>query len=300
MLVENIVQPQQSQQQKTVEIETLNEDNNKMVQDQETVTENVEIVEVEATEKVEEVEPQSEEVQEQEEDSTEKAPEAPKSLITYNEGQWSPLNPEGQCKYDRNQLMQLREAKLSSATPVLKNKKASCIVFSGSQRRPVNSNNLMPQFAKRGQSVGSYSSNNSAMPQFAKQGAPPSRPSSKGSKSGMIHVHLSLREEIKLNEAENAWKPAHLKTEMSPEEDLKKKVRGILNRLTPEKFDVLVNEIMKLQVDTSNKLNDVMILVFEKAIDEPKFSVSYAKLCHRLATDIKVKDDKNEQVSVFC
>lgn len=225
--------------------------------------------------------------------------EAPKSLITYNEGQWSPLNPNGECKYDRTQLLQLREAKLSSATPILKNKKVSCIV-SGPQGRSAPNNSLMPTFAKKGQSIGSYSSNNPSMPAFVKPqgGAPSMRNSSKGSKSGMIHVHLSLREEIKLNESENAWKPTHLTADKTAEEDLKKRVRGILNRLTPEKFDVLVSEIMNLQIDTSTKLNDVMILVFEKAIDEPNFSASYASLCRSLATDIIVKDSKND-VSIF-
>ncbi|KAL5274291.1 EIF4G3 family protein [Megaselia abdita] len=299
MLVEEIVQPAQPIETPKELITSSNVVD--VVPEQEVVVE-VASVKEEPQSKLEQLtemdvaEPETVENVETTTEEVEDTAETPKSLITYNEGQWSPANPSGQCKYDRQQLLQLREAKLSTATPVLKNKKATCIVFSGSQRRPAPNNSLMPQFAKRGQSIGSYSSNNPAMPAFAKPqgGVPPSRHSAKGSKSGMIHVHLSLREEIKLNESENAWKPAHLKTETTPEEDLKKRVRGILNRLTPEKFEVLVSEIMKLQIDTSNKLNDVMILVFEKAIDEPKFSSSYASLCHRLATDIRVKDDKNE------
>lgn len=306
MLVEEIVQPPQP-----IVIETHKElvssSNNVEVLPEQEVAAEVESVKEEPQIEQEQAQP---EMEVDEPESVENEPateedesaEAPKPLITYNEGQWSPANPSGQCKYDRTQLLQLREAKLSTATPVLKNKKATCIVSSGTQGRPAQNNSLMPTFAKRGQSIGSYSSNNPTMPTFAKPqggGAPPSRHSAKGSKSGMIHVHLSLREEIKLNESENAWKPGHLKADITPEDDLKKRVRGILNRLTPEKFEVLVSEIMKLQIDTSNKLNDVMILVFEKAIDEPKFSASYASLCRRLATDINVKDDKNETVSTF-
>ena len=52
------------------------------------------------------------------------------------------------------------------------------------------------------------------------------------------------REEIKLNEAENAWKPSKKEAGEDVVEDdvevLCKKIRSILNKLCPQKFDKLV------------------------------------------------------------
>lgn len=62
-----------------------------------------------------------------------------------------------------------------------------------------------------------------------------------------------------------------------------KKVRGILNKLTPQKFDTLLNQVRTLQIDTTERLQGVIDLVFEKAVDEPNFSVAYASLCRELA-----------------
>lgn len=47
-------------------------------------------------------------------------------------------------------------------------------------------------------------------------------------------------------------------------QDLYKKVRGILNKLTPEKFDKLVNQVQALPIETPEKLKGVIDLVFDK------------------------------------
>ena len=67
-------------------------------------------------------------------------------------------------------------------------------------------------------------------------------------------------------------------------QDLFKKVRSILNKLTPEKFNQLMEQVMDLTIDTEERLNGVIDLVFEKAIDEPSFSVAYGNMCCCLAT----------------
>ncbi|KAJ8985507.1 hypothetical protein NQ317_015051 [Molorchus minor] len=67
-------------------------------------------------------------------------------------------------------------------------------------------------------------------------------------------------------------------------EELYKKVRGVLNKLTPQKFDTLLSQIKSLQIDTAERLQGVIDLVFEKAVDEPNFSVAYALMCKELAT----------------
>ncbi|CAL8148141.1 unnamed protein product [Orchesella dallaii] len=114
--------------------------------------------------------------------------------------------------------------------------------------------------------------------------APPTRAQPK--------VQLTLqREEVKLHKAENAWKPSTLKRsshgdQASDEEQIfidsiVKKTRGILNKLTPDNFDKLVNKFMELQLeDKDERISSVISVVFEKAIDEPSFSAAYAKMVH--------------------
>lgn len=49
-------------------------------------------------------------------------------------------------------------------------------------------------------------------------------------------------------------------------------------------FNQLIKQVMDLTVDTEERLKGVIDLVFEKAIDEPSFSVAYANMCRCLAT----------------
>lgn len=89
-------------------------------------------------------------------------------------------------------------------------------------------------------------------------------------------------------------------------QDLSKKVRGILNKLTPQKFETLVEQVKNLDINTEEKLNIVIDLVFEKAIDEPNFSVPYANMCKQLALVsiiylqiIKVREYVVSQLKLF-
>lgn len=62
-------------------------------------------------------------------------------------------------------------------------------------------------------------------------------------------------------------------------------VRGILNKLTPEKFQKLSDDLLGLQLDSDKVLKGVILLIFEKALDEPKYSSMYAQLCKRLSEE---------------
>ena len=69
-----------------------------------------------------------------------------------------------------------------------------------------------------------------------------------------------------LHEAENAWKPRQQLNENEDNEMavLERKVRAILNKLTPQKFDKLVAQFKEQEIDTKDKLEMCMELVFEK------------------------------------
>lgn len=100
---------------------------------------------------------------------------------------------------------------------------------------------------------------------------------------------------MQLNKAEKAWKPSPKKpsssyTEGEAEDDpeqvksqqLLKRLRSILNKLTPEKFQELTKQVKELTIDTEERLKGAIDLIFEKAILEPNFCVAYANMCRCL------------------
>ncbi|XP_040182673.1 eukaryotic translation initiation factor 4 gamma 3 isoform X8 [Rana temporaria] len=105
-----------------------------------------------------------------------------------------------------------------------------------------------------------------------------------------IIMNISVTEDVHLKKSENAWKPT-VKRDSQPEDPdsvrtqaLFRKVRSILNKLTPQMFNQLMKQVTDLTVDTEERLKGVIDLVFEKALDEPGFSVAYANMCRCLAT----------------
>ena len=106
---------------------------------------------------------------------------------------------------------------------------------------------------------------------------------------------------MKLNESENAWKPTPKKekADEGPKDEVQllvKGIRSILNKLCPQKFDTLVAQFNELETDTEAKLTKAMELVFEKAVDEPGFSVAYARMCQHLSMK-KVLTDAGTQLN---
>merc|ERR1719319_978142 len=95
-----------------------------------------------------------------------------------------------------------------------------------------------------------------------------------GGKPRMVISLPSISQEVKLNKAEHAWKPGAKEPTKKADDGtetvdesavLKKGVLAILNKLCPQKFAILVEEFN-----------------FEKAVDEPGFSVAYARMCQVL------------------
>ncbi|KAL6523417.1 Eukaryotic translation initiation factor isoform 4G-1 [Orobanche gracilis] len=61
-----------------------------------------------------------------------------------------------------------------------------------------------------------------------------------------------------------------------------KTVKGILNKLTPEKFDLLKGQLIDSGITTADILKGVISLIFDKAVLEPTFCHMYALLCSDL------------------
>ncbi|KAL2249591.1 eukaryotic translation initiation factor-like [Sesamum indicum] len=69
---------------------------------------------------------------------------------------------------------------------------------------------------------------------------------------------------------------------LSEKDRVLKTVKGILNKLTPEKFDLLKGQLIDSGITTADILKGVISLIFDKAVLEPTFCPMYALLCSDL------------------
>ncbi|CAK9810287.1 Eukaryotic translation initiation factor 4 gamma 3 [Anthophora quadrimaculata] len=211
----------------------------------------------------------------------------------YKEDQWSPINKSGKKVYDREFLMKLLDDPSSKIKPsnlpdldvVLKESSKARTTVDLRPFKDMNMNRhdvLFPGFTKTNLNTRVLATNKNKSHSGGRSS------SAKPSKPNVIHMSFSLREDVKLRETENAWRPTRLKTTNISEEEAKtealyKRVRSVLNKLTPQKFNTLVDQVRALNIDTPERLQGVIDLVFEKAVDEPSFSVAYALMCKELA-----------------
>ncbi|GAB2291546.1 Eukaryotic translation initiation factor isoform 4G-1 [Dionaea muscipula] len=70
--------------------------------------------------------------------------------------------------------------------------------------------------------------------------------------------------------------------DLSDKERVLKTVKGILNKLTPEKFDLLKGQLIDAGITSTEILKGVIWLIFDKAVLEPTFCPMYAQLCSDL------------------
>uniref|UniRef100_A0A3B4FUY1 Eukaryotic translation initiation factor 4 gamma 1 n=1 Tax=Pundamilia nyererei TaxID=303518 RepID=A0A3B4FUY1_9CICH len=234
-------------------------------------------------------------------------PTATDKKYQYKEEQWMPINTEEKKKYDREFLLgfQFISASMNKpeGLPAI-----SDVVLDKANKTPLRQldpsrlpgMNCGPDFT----------------PSFANLGRPSMGGGSRGPSPGMgmgiggprrsqqmprkelrkIISSMPLSDEVQLNKAEKAWKSSVKKSprsrgaeevdESEPEQiktqELFKRVRSILNKLTPQKFQQLMKQVTELTIDTEERLKGVIDLTFEKAISEPDFSVAYANMCRCL------------------
>ncbi|KAF2133426.1 hypothetical protein P153DRAFT_156723 [Dothidotthia symphoricarpi CBS 119687] len=125
---------------------------------------------------------------------------------------------------------------------------------------------------------------------------------------------LTAGQELKpIERTQAGWKP-HSATQpqqvaghMAPDM-VQRKVKAALNKMTPEKFDKISDQILEIAAQSKDEtdgrtLRQVIQLTFEKACDESHWSSMYAKFCSRmLATmsmeirDENVRDKHNNPV----
>uniref|UniRef100_A0A7N0V462 MI domain-containing protein n=1 Tax=Kalanchoe fedtschenkoi TaxID=63787 RepID=A0A7N0V462_KALFE len=69
---------------------------------------------------------------------------------------------------------------------------------------------------------------------------------------------------------------------LSEQERILKTIKGILNKLTPDNFERLKDQIVDSGITTADILKGVISLIFDKAVLEPTFCFMYAQLCSAL------------------
>ncbi|XP_077412357.1 eukaryotic translation initiation factor 4 gamma 1a isoform X2 [Vanacampus margaritifer] len=223
----------------------------------------------------------------------------------YKEEQWKPINPEEKKCYDRKFLLGFQFISASM------NKPEGLPVINDVVLDKVNKTPLRPTEPVRTMNVGpdftpSYLGNLGSRSVGGPRGPPPGpRRSQQGQRKEprKIITSMSLNDDVQLNKAEKAWKPStkkgggrvrgeedvpvvtdeELTTEQAQTQEILKRLRSILNKLTPQKFQDLMNRVKELTIDTEERLKGAIDLIFEKAILEPSFSVAYANMCRCLS-----------------
>lgn len=86
------------------------------------------------------------------------------------------------------------------------------------------------------------------------------------------------------------------KKEYEGEAKTTRQLIGILNKLTPEKADALLQNIVALGINNENLLKATVNAIFEKALSEPSFSPVYAEFCVNLSkTLLPIKDEDGKE-----
>ncbi|XP_061878591.1 eukaryotic translation initiation factor 4 gamma 1a isoform X5 [Entelurus aequoreus] len=243
---------------------------------------------------------------EEKEDKQNAEPDKPEPKSDYNgdkDEHKKELSPDDKKCYDRDFLLRFQFINASLHKP------EGLPIINDVVLDKVNKTPLRPADPVRMMNVGpdftpSYLGNLGSRSVGGLRGPPPGpRRSQQGQRKEprKIITSMSFGDDVQLNKAEKAWKPSAKKSsrgreeetaaattteEESPEQaetkEILKRLRSILNKLTPQKFQELMKQVRELAIDSEERLKGAIDLIFEKAISEPSFSVAYAKMCHCL------------------
>ncbi|XP_004577797.2 eukaryotic translation initiation factor 4 gamma 1 isoform X2 [Ochotona princeps] len=242
----------------------------------------------------------------------------------YKSDQWRPLNLEEKKRYDREFLLGFQFIFASMQKPEGLPHISDVVLDKANKTplRPLDPSRLSgincgPDFTPSFANLGRPAPSGRGPPRGGPGGELPRGPAGLGPRRSQqgprkeprkIIASVIMTEDIKLNKAEKAWKPSSKRTaadkdrgeedaDGSKTQDLFRRVRSILNKLTPQMFQQLMKQVTQLAIDTEERLKGVIDLIFEKAISEPNFSVAYANMCRCLMA-LKVPTTEKPTVTV--
>ncbi|KAF2766256.1 ARM repeat-containing protein [Teratosphaeria nubilosa] len=122
-----------------------------------------------------------------------------------------------------------------------------------------------------------------------------------------LTAHMDIKG---LEKSQTGWKPTSIgqspmATSVDPNvlmapDVVQRKVKAALNKMTPEKFDKISDQILEIAGQSKHEsdgrtLRQVIQLTFEKACDEAHWAGMYAKFCHKMLTTMST-DIRDENV----
>ncbi|XP_042512377.1 eukaryotic translation initiation factor 4G-like isoform X2 [Macadamia integrifolia] len=81
------------------------------------------------------------------------------------------------------------------------------------------------------------------------------------------------------------------------EERKQRQLKAILNKLTPQNFDKLFEQVKEVNIDNAVTLTGVISQIFDKALTEPTFCEMYARFCLHLASELPDFNEDNEKIT---
>ncbi|KAG6437832.1 hypothetical protein SASPL_102762 [Salvia splendens] len=81
------------------------------------------------------------------------------------------------------------------------------------------------------------------------------------------------------------------------EEAKQRQLKGILNKLTPQNFEKLFQQVQQVNIDNVVTLSGVISQIFDKALMEPTFCEMYADFCFHLAAGLPELSMDNEKIT---
>ncbi|KAM0048445.1 putative MIF4G-like, type 3, initiation factor eIF-4 gamma, MA3, MIF4G-like domain superfamily [Helianthus debilis subsp. tardiflorus] len=81
------------------------------------------------------------------------------------------------------------------------------------------------------------------------------------------------------------------------EQAKQRRLKSILNKLTPQNFEKLFDQVKQVNIDNANTLSGVIGQIFDKALMEPTFVEMYADFCSHLAVELPGFVDDNEKIT---
>ncbi|KAI4378040.1 hypothetical protein MLD38_015581 [Melastoma candidum] len=81
------------------------------------------------------------------------------------------------------------------------------------------------------------------------------------------------------------------------EEAKQRQLKAILNKLTPQNFEKLFEQVKAVNIDNATTLDGLISQIFDKALMEPTFCEMYADLCRHLSQELPDFSDDDEKIT---
>uniref|UniRef100_A0A5B7A8W8 Eukaryotic translation initiation factor 4G n=1 Tax=Davidia involucrata TaxID=16924 RepID=A0A5B7A8W8_DAVIN len=97
-----------------------------------------------------------------------------------------------------------------------------------------------------------------------------------------------------MHKAEKKYEVGKMRDE---QEAKQRQLKAILNKLTPQNFEKLFEQVKAVNIDNAATLSGVISQIFDKALMEPTFCEMYANFCCHLAGELPDFSEDNEKIT---